>query len=77
MKFVPQPTVKLEVLIHCVDYLCPHTKRGLTETLQMRDELQAIFNRKVDFIEKAAIERSENWLGRKNILESAEVIYAS
>ncbi|MCC5636414.1 nucleotidyltransferase family protein [Nostoc sp. CHAB 5844] len=52
-------------------------KRGLTETLQMSDELQAIFNQPVDLIVKAAIERSENWLRRKNILESAQVIYAA
>ncbi len=55
----------------------PTAKRGLTETLQMRDELQDIFNRKVDLIMKAAIERSENWLRRKNILESAQVICAT
>jgi uncharacterized protein len=55
----------------------PNSKRGLTETIQMRDELQAIFERKVDLIVKAAIERSDNWLRRKNILESAETIYAA
>jgi uncharacterized protein len=52
----------------------PEAQRGLTETLQMRDELQMMFDRKVDLIVKAAIERSENWLRRKNILEFAEVI---
>ncbi|MFM8298235.1 MAG: nucleotidyltransferase domain-containing protein [Microcystis aeruginosa] len=40
----------------------PTAKRGLTETLQMRDELQAIFDRKVDLIVKAALKRSNNWL---------------
>lgn len=40
----------------------PTAKRGLTETLQMRDELQAIFNRKVDLIVKEALKRSDNWL---------------
>ena len=55
----------------------PETTRGLTETLQMRDELQIIFDRKVDLIVKAAIDRSENWLRRKNILESAQTIYAA
>jgi predicted nucleotidyltransferase len=43
----------------------------------MRDELQAIFNRKVDLIVKAALKRSDNWLRCKNILESAQIIYAS
>jgi predicted nucleotidyltransferase len=55
----------------------PDAQRGLSETLQMKDELQSIFGRKVDFIVKTAIERSENWLRRKNILESAQIIYAA
>ncbi|MBE7384778.1 MAG: nucleotidyltransferase family protein [Leptolyngbya sp. SIO1E4] len=55
----------------------PNANRGLSETLQMKNELQVIFGRKVDLIVKAAIERSENWLRRKNILESAQVIYAA
>ena len=55
----------------------PESIRGLTETLQMRDELEIIFDRKVDLIVKAAIDRSFNWLRRKNILESAQIIYAA
>ena len=55
----------------------PKSTRGLTQTLQMRDELQIIFDRKVDLTVKAAIDRSENWLRRKNILESAQTIYAA
>lgn len=55
----------------------PDLKRGLSETLQMRDELETMLGRKVDFIVKAAIERSENWIRRKNILEAAKVIYAA
>lgn len=55
----------------------PVVKRGLTETLQMQDELEAIFNRKVDLLVKAAIIRSENWLRRQNILDSAQVIYVA
>ena len=68
-----RPDSDIDVLIT----FSPTAKRGLTETLQMRDELQAIFDRKVDLIVRAAIERSENWLRRKNILESAQTIYAS
>lgn len=68
-----RPDSDIDVLIS----FSPAAKRGLTETLQMRDELQAIFERKVDLLVKAAIERSENWLRRKNILESAQVIYVS
>ncbi|WOB45519.1 nucleotidyltransferase family protein [Thermoleptolyngbya oregonensis NK1-22] len=68
-----RPDSDIDVLVT----FAPEAERGLSETLQMKDELQTIFNRKVDFIVKAAIERSENWLRRKNILESAQVIYAT
>jgi uncharacterized protein len=68
-----RPDSDIDVLLT----FAPTAKRGLTETMQMRDELQAIFDRKVDLVVKAAIERSENWLRRKNILESAEIIYAA
>lgn len=68
-----RPDSDIDVLVT----FAPDAKRGLSETLQMKEELQAIFGRKVDFIVKAAIERSENWLRRKNILESAQVIYAT
>lgn len=54
----------------------PESKRGLTETLQMQDELKAMFNRDVDFVVKTALEKSQNWLRRKNILDSAKIIYA-
>ncbi len=68
-----RPDSDIDILIT----FAPEAKRGLTETMQMRDQLQAIFDRKVDLIVKAAIERSENWLRRKNILESAQTIYVA
>ncbi len=68
-----RPDSDIDVLIS----LSPSFKRGLTETLQMRDELQVIFQRNVDLIIKSAIERSENWLRRKSILQSAQIIYAT
>lgn len=68
-----RPDSDVDILIT----FAPTAKRGLTETLQMRDELQAMFDRKVDLLVKAAIEHSENWLRRKHILESAKVIYAA
>jgi uncharacterized protein len=55
----------------------PDSKRGLTETLQIQDEFQTLFGRKVDLIVKSAIERSDNWLRKKNILESAQKIYVA
>ena len=55
----------------------PSFRRGLTETLQIRDEFQSILGRDVDLIVKSAIERSDNGLRKRNILESAQVIYAT
>ncbi|MCT7988062.1 nucleotidyltransferase family protein [Laspinema sp. D6] len=55
----------------------PEFRRGLAETIQMRQELETLFGREVDFIIKPAIVKSENWLRRQQILESAKVIYAT
>jgi predicted nucleotidyltransferase len=68
-----RPDSDVDVLIT----FAPEAKRGLTETIQMRDELQVIFDRKVDLLVKSAIERSQNWLRRRNILETAQTIYVA
>lgn len=68
-----RPDSDIDVLVT----FAPNAKRGLSEMLQMRDELQVMFDRNVDLVVRAAIERSENWLRRKNILASAQVIYAA
>lgn len=63
-----------------IDFLVtfePNFRRGLTETLQIRDEFKAVLGRNVDLIVKSAIERSDNWLRKHNILDSAQVIYAT
>ncbi len=41
----------------------------------METELKAIFNREVDLITRQGIENSRNYLRRKEILSSAQVIY--
>lgn len=51
-------------------------KRGLDETLQIQEELEGLFGRKVDLIIKSAIAHSDNWLRRQHILNSAQVVYA-
>ena len=44
---------------------------------QMREELMALFQRKVDLISRKSLEQSSNWLRRNDILNSAQVIYAA
>ena len=68
-----RPDSDIDILVT----FAPNAKRGLTETLQMQDELKILFDREVDLIIKSAIDRSENWLRRKNILDSAKTIYAA
>ena len=41
----------------------------------MQDQLEEIFGRKVDLVNKHGIERSRNYIRRQNILNSAEIIY--
>lgn len=44
---------------------------------QMREELMALFQRKVDLISRKSLEQSSNWLRRNHILNSVQVIYAA
>jgi predicted nucleotidyltransferase len=41
----------------------------------MQEELSAIFNRKVDLVERESIEQSENYIRRKHGLSNMEPIY--
>ena len=47
----------------------------LLDRVDMQDELTEIFGRKVDLVNKQGIERSQNYLRKNNILDSAQVIY--
>lgn len=45
--------------------------------MQLKEELETLFQRNVDLVSKHATEQSHNWLRRKNILSSAEAIYVA
>lgn len=51
----------------------PGTRRGLFEFFRLQDELEALFHRPVDLVPREGLKR----LIRDQVLESAEVIYAS
>ena len=53
----------------------PDFHRTLTDMEKMQAEIEEIFNRPVDLITKRSIEQSPNPYKRKNILDSATVIY--
>ncbi len=52
-------------------------KISLFDLVHMQDELKEIFGREVDLVERRAIEKSENYIRRKNILSNTKVIYAA
>lgn len=67
------PNSDIDVLIS----FAPDAKRGAFVLAQMQAELEILFGRKVDLVSKRAIERSQNPIRRRNILNSAQVVYAA
>lgn len=50
---------------------------SLFDLVTMQDELQAILGRKVDLVEREAVEQSENYIRRRHILQSEEPLYVA
>jgi predicted nucleotidyltransferase len=55
----------------------PDSRRSLADTMRMQEEIEAVFGRAVDLINRRSIERSRNYLRRKAILGSARTIYVA
>ena len=55
----------------------PTVEWGLLDHVAMERELAEIVCRPVDLVSRKAVERSHNWIRRKAILESTEVLYAA
>jgi hypothetical protein len=49
----------------------------LFDLVRMEDELEEIFERKVDLVSRRGLENSRNFVRRENILSTAEAIYVS
>lgn len=52
----------------------PDSTHSLFDLVAMQYELEKIFGRKVDLVERRAVENSENYIRRKHILNSAQVL---
>jgi predicted nucleotidyltransferase len=50
---------------------------GLFDHVQMQYELQMLLHRGVDLVSKRAVERSQNWLRRQEILNTAQVLFSA
>jgi predicted nucleotidyltransferase len=55
----------------------PGVNWSLLEEVDMREELAGLFGRPVDLLVRSAVERSPNWIRRREILSTAEPIYAT
>jgi len=50
-------------------------ERSLLDHIRMQQELQAILQRDVDLVTRRAVERSQNWIRRREILSTASIIF--
>ena len=66
-----RPDSDVDVLVT----FAPDAKWGLFKVAEMQQELEDILDRDVDFVSRRAIERSHNWLRRKEILGTAKTFY--
>jgi hypothetical protein len=55
----------------------PQFRLGLMDLVKISYELEDLFGRKVDLVERESIETSHNWLRRREILNTVQVIYES
>lgn len=55
----------------------PEAKISLSKLDAIEEELKQMVNREIDLIFKKSIEASPNWIRKRNILDTAKVIYES
>jgi len=55
----------------------PAARWSLMTLVDMQHELEKIVGRKVDLVERSAVEQSENYIRRQHILASAEPFYVA
>jgi predicted nucleotidyltransferase len=68
-----QPDSDIDILVDFEQDAEP----GLFELVGIQDELSAVLGRQVDLVERKAVERSENYIRRRHILDSAETVYVA
>ena len=63
-----------------VDFLVtfdPAARWTLFDAIHAQDELAALVGRPVDLVSRRPIEKSENWMRRRLILDSARMLYVA
>jgi predicted nucleotidyltransferase len=67
------PESDLDVLVT----FSPNADWGLLDHYHMKQELVVLLGREVDLLTRRAVEQSRNWLRRREILSTAQVVYAA
>jgi len=68
-----RPDSDIDVLVT----FAPDTHWGLFDMVQMQQDLQQVLGRQVDLLSQRGVESSRNYIRRKAILSSAEVVYGA
>lgn len=63
----------IDVLVTFAEDMIP----TLFDFIDMAEELERLFGRKVDLLTKKSVESSPNYIRRKDILNSIQVLYAA
>jgi predicted nucleotidyltransferase len=67
------PDSDIDVLVT----FAPGSARTLAAIGQLQQEIEALFGRPVDLVDRQSIERSPNYLRRRAILASARTVYSA
>ena len=68
-----RPDSDVDVLVR----FAPEARHSVFDLMRMEKELTETFGRKVDLVDRGVVEASPNYIRRRHILESAEVVYAA
>jgi hypothetical protein len=62
--------------VDCLVAFAPEADWSLLDVIAAEEELGELLGRPVDLVERQVVEQSENWIRRKQILETATTVYA-
>lgn len=68
-----RPDSDIDLLVR----FAPEARWSLFDHARMERELGEILGREVDLVSRSAVERSPNWIRRKEILSTARTLYAA
>jgi uncharacterized protein len=68
-----RPDSDIDVLVS----FAPDASWRFYDLVSMKEELETMFGRPIDLVEKRLVEHSENYIRRKHILDHREIIYVA